>query len=77
MTSSANEATASKPRYDSTAIDTAPTTADSANAPCEPSPDSGDSQPRSAPSRARTTIAATTNARRTTISITRWSTSAP
>lgn len=69
MTSSANVAIASKPRYDSTATDTAPTTADSANAPWVPSPDSGDSQSRSAPSCARTTIAVATKTSSTTISM--------
>lgn len=69
MTSSANVAIASKPRYDSTATETPPITADIANAPCVPSPDSGDSQSRWAPSRASMTVADTMKTRRTTISM--------
>lgn len=66
MASSANEAMASKPRYESTATDTAPSTA------CREKPESpvnGVHQPRCAPSWTRTTTADTRKTSSTTISI--------
>lgn len=69
MTSSANEAIASNPRYDRTATETAPSTAPSEKAPCVPSPVSGESQSRAAPSWTSTTTAATTKTSSTAISI--------
>lgn len=58
---------ASKPRYDSTATDTAPSTA-AVLKPSEPSPVSGESQPRCAPPRTSTVTAATRKTSRTRIS---------
>lgn len=67
VTSSAKEAMASKPRYESTATDTAPSTAP-VGKPSEPSPVNGDSQPRCAPPWTSTDTAATTNTSSTAIS---------
>ncbi|CAM5305745.1 hypothetical protein SBADM41S_09678 [Streptomyces badius] len=66
VTSSANEAMASNPRYDSTATETAPSTAAMENA---ASPVTGVSHPRCAPSRTRTTTADTTKTSSTAISM--------